>query len=246
MGRKAKFTKDIKIQACEDYITGKNSVINIALTIGCNESRLKEWIRYYKVYGGSYFDDNPRNSTYTSEFKMKVVKEYLADQGSIRDLALKYNIKTPSTVLVWIHKCYNGEEIKDYNPKGDVYTMKARKTTHKERIEIVEWCIANNKEYKLAADHFNVPYAQVYHWVNLYLKQGADSLRLKKRGRKSRDYIEEPLTKEEKLEKELEMSNRKNEKLELTIEVLKKKMEIEDRLASQWLEMKRAMKQSKN
>jgi transposase-like protein len=56
--------------------------------------------RYYKIYGASYFDDMPRNSTYTNQFKTKVVKEYLDDRGSLADLALNYNIKTPSTVCM--------------------------------------------------------------------------------------------------------------------------------------------------
>lgn len=45
---------------------------------------------------------------------------------------------------------YNsGIEIKDYNPKGEDYTMKARKATIDERIEIVQYCLNLGKDYRI-------------------------------------------------------------------------------------------------
>ena len=38
---------------------------------------------------------------------------------------------------------------------------KSRKTTFEERIEIVQYCLNHDKEYKLAAKEFDVSYAQV-------------------------------------------------------------------------------------
>lgn len=42
---------------------------------------------------------------------------------------------------------------------------KGRKTTLEERQEIVAYCLEHDTEYKLAAEHFNVSYAQVYQWM---------------------------------------------------------------------------------
>lgn len=39
---------------------------------------------------------------------------------------------------------------------------KGRSTTLEERIEIVKYCIDNNKKYQLTAETFNVSYQQVY------------------------------------------------------------------------------------
>ncbi len=45
---------------------------------------------------------------------------------------------------------YNsGIEIKDYNPKGEDYTMKARKTTLNERIDIVQNCLNLGNDYRI-------------------------------------------------------------------------------------------------
>ncbi|MEG2410144.1 MAG: helix-turn-helix domain-containing protein [Erysipelotrichaceae bacterium] len=53
---------------------------------------------------------------------------------------------------------------------------KGRKTTIEERQEIVKYCKEHDNEYKLAAEHFDVSYAQVYQWVQKYNEQGESSL----------------------------------------------------------------------
>jgi len=119
---------------------------------------------------------------------------------------------------------YNShKEIKDYNPKGDVYMTKTRKTTIEERLEVVKYCIDHNREYKLAADHFNLPYSQVYQWVRKYDEKGEDGL-FDGRGR-TKD--ESELTETEKLKRVNEILQSKIKRLEMENEVLKKLEEIE-------------------
>ena len=48
MGRKAKFSKEIKIDACIRYLSGKSGVSELANEIGCDEMSLREWIACYK------------------------------------------------------------------------------------------------------------------------------------------------------------------------------------------------------
>lgn len=64
-------------------------------------------------------------------------------------------------------------ELKDYNPKREVYMAEARrKTTIKKRKEIVEYCIHNNRDYKDTAEKYEVSYSQVYSWVQKYNSAG--------------------------------------------------------------------------
>lgn len=51
-----------------------------------------------------------------------------------------------------------------------------RKTTYKERVEIVSFCIANANDYNLTANKYKVSYQQVYSWVKKYDKNGYDAL----------------------------------------------------------------------
>ena len=50
--------------------------------------------------------------------------------------------------------------------------MNSRKTTFEERLEIVNYVLANDNDYKGAADKYSVPYANVYNWVKKYNEFG--------------------------------------------------------------------------
>ena len=102
MGRKSKFSKEQKIEICRRYLDGSESVSRLAEEINVNKSTVKRWIRIFKAYGDSAFDEKPANGSYTKEFKRKVVEAYLAGEGSLRDIAVKYNIPSERTVLVWV------------------------------------------------------------------------------------------------------------------------------------------------
>ena len=91
----------------------------------------------YRSQGASCFNARPHNATYTKEFKQQVVEAYLAGEGSIEVLAIKYKIPAHETVRVWIQKYNNLEELKDSDPKPEVYMKdRSRKTTQEERTGI--------------------------------------------------------------------------------------------------------------
>ena len=53
---------------------------------------------------------------------------------------------------------------------------KSRKTTLDERIDIVGYCIANNKDYGKAIEQYGVSYQQIYEWVRKHEKSSPDGL----------------------------------------------------------------------
>ena len=108
--------------------------------------------------------------------------------------------------------------MEDYTPHPEVYSMSARKTTIEERIEIVNWCLEHNKNYKEAASKFNCSYTQVYQWVKKYSENGKDGLSDKRGHRKS----EKELTETDRQERELAKLRKRNEELEMEIKLLKK------------------------
>ena len=102
---------------------------------------------------------------------------------------------------------------------------KARKTTFEERIEIVQFCIANGKNYGLTMDKFNVSYQQIYLWVRKYEEKGVDGL-LDKRGKAK---PENELTELDRLKAENKMLAAKNQELQMEIDIIKKLKEVERR-----------------
>lgn len=227
MGRKSKYSIEEKAQAVLDYKNGIRGKTQICNDLGLNptDPTFYKWIDIYEKYGELGFLNKDKNQAYTKEFKEMIVNEYLNGNGSSYELSKKYNIPSKSTVLNWINNYNSHEELKDYNPKGDVYMTKSRKTTLSERIEIVQYCLNHDKEYKLAAEQYDVSYAQVYQWVKKYLELGEEGL-TDKRGKHKE---ESQLSELEKAQREIERLKRQIELKERENIILKKLKEVERR-----------------
>ena len=232
MGRKNKYSKEIKVKVIKEYKKGTKSLAEICKELNCANRAFLNWLHMFDSYGESIFDDKTSNNSYTKDFKEKVVKEYLDGKGSLREIQIKYKILSPETLRKWILKYNNGIILTDYKPMSEVYTMKSRKVSYEERIEIVNYCTSNNYDYKTTADKYRVPYSRVYTWVQKVKTNGYEGLILKKKGPKSK-YQVEPKTPEELLELENERLRRENERLQLELEVLKKKHRLQKRANTQ-------------
>ena len=77
MGRKSKFTPTKKIEACEKYLNGHGSLRSISNELGITHELFRRWLLKYKNNGKDCFEETNTNNSYSSEFKMIVIKEYL-------------------------------------------------------------------------------------------------------------------------------------------------------------------------
>lgn len=90
MGRKAKYTFEQKLKACEDYLSGHKSASVIAeeLSMGkYGKKRILEWAHRYRKNGPDILRETKTNNAYSREFKIQVVEEYLSGSNSAEDLA---------------------------------------------------------------------------------------------------------------------------------------------------------------
>ena len=229
MGRKAKYSKELKLEIIKRYIKGESAsaLANEYNIPNSMDSEIIKWANKYKELGESAFNEAIINKSYSKELKVQVIKEYLIGNCTYESLANKYNISTREIVRGWVLKYNEGIEIKDYYPKGDVYTMKSRKTTIEERLEIVDYALANS--IKEAADKYTVPYMNVYQWVKKYNELGQDGLN-DKRGRPSTNELKKELTLEEKQSIEIEKLKRELEREKMVVQVLKKNLEIRQKM----------------
>lgn len=231
MGRKSKYSKELKLEIVKRYLNGE-SASSLANEYGMSKygnKLISKWVHRYEALKKNAFMTSSTNKPYSKDLKKQVINEYLLGGGSFFDLANKYGISSDSVVLNWVSKYNNGIEIKDYNPKSEVYTMKSRKTTIEERIEIVKYVLTHDNDYKEAADKYSVPYANVYQWVKKYTELGENGLS----DRRGRPSIAEPikvLTTEEKQAIEIENLKKELERSKMVIEVLKKNIEIQERM----------------
>lgn len=228
MGRKAKYSKETKLEIVRRYIAGESATMlaqefSIAGTNG--STRIREWKNKFETRGESVFDEKKNNKRYSKELKLAAVTEYLDGIGSLETITNKYGITSIEILRRWIIKYNSHIETKDYDPKPEVYMAKSRKTTHEERIEIVNYCLEHELNYKETAIKYGVNYAQVYTWVKKYKENGEDGL-TDKRGRNK---LETEMTEEEKLRHQLKKDQARIKYLEMENAALKKLEEIERR-----------------
>ena len=223
---KSRFSIEEKLQACQEYISGQKSATQIANELNLGKQgkvSVRTWARIYLVQGENAFATRKGNRSYSRELKIMVVKEYLSGKSSLRDLMVKHNIPGTMTVHQWIMKYNNHIELKDYDPKPEVYMADTKKTTYEERIEIVKDCLAHNRDIKETATKYGCNYAQLYQWVRKYEAYGEEGL-TDKRGKRRQD---DEISDLEKAERKIAQLEREKEEYRKKYELLKKAEELE-------------------
>ena len=237
MKRTSKASNAEKLKAVEAYQEGKKTQREVREEFQCGKSTIQRWVNLYRDQGKDGLDVREKNHSYSKEIKQAAVEAYVMEGMSLNEVSGKYGLSTHTVLRRWINKYNSHIELKDYDPKGDVYMTKTRQTTYEERLTIVQHCLAHEKRYTLTAAEYGVPYCQVYMWVRKYQTEGENGL-LDRRGRHK---TESELTDLEKLQRENKLLKQRNDDLKMENELLKKVEEIERRRRSAVRGKKRAI-----
>lgn len=205
-----------------------------------DSTTLRHYYERYRHHGLEGLRTRKTNGSYSKEFKEQVVQEYVNGQGSLKSISALYNIPSPQTLHNWVLRYTSGNDMKDFLPKSEVYTMKARKTTFEERVMITEECMEKGFNYKDIALKHQVAYNQVYQWVKKYKEHGPDAL-ADGRGKGKASSIQ---TEDEKREAEMKALKARNQWLEMENDVLKKAKQIEEEMMRTAYAKKRPTKRS--
>lgn len=220
---KSKHSPEFRAAVSQEYLDGAGSIRFLADKYGIGYSTLRGWINEYRFHGIAAFC-HKKNRSYSKEFKIKCVESVINGEGSVDDIIARYGISSRSILRGWI-KVYNANrELKDYDPKQEVYMAEARRrTTLEERREIVTYCIEHKHNYKNTAAKFDVSYNQVYCWVKKYDTDGEIGL-TDRRGRHKTDTEVDEL---ERLKRENLRLKRQLKEKDMVVELLKKVKEFE-------------------
>ena len=117
---------------------------------------------------------------YSTEFKIKVVRAYLNNEGGYKFLAKKYGVSDKSTIRNWV-KSYNSQEYEGLkvSRKNNNYSFEFKKN-------VVKLYLTGEISYQELAIQFkiNTP-SLIARWVIDFRNKGLDGLKPKKRGRPS-------------------------------------------------------------
>lgn len=227
MGRKgSRYSIEDKLHYI--YLVEQGQTINqIEIQHGVKHDQVKQWIERYQLKG---IDGLKKRKVirHSKKFKLKVVKLYLAGNTSYAQLAKQFDVPNASVIYQWVNLYTSGKSL---NTARRSRVMKTgRKTTLKERIEIVQWTIANDLDYSGAITKFNISYGQVYAWTKKFKQGGPESLQ-DRRGKDKSSKIN--LTESEKQELKVKALEARIDRLSKENEILKKLKELERMDASQ-------------
>ena len=145
---------------------------------------------------------------YSTEFKMKVVKEYLESNISYKSLSDKYCIPSESVVKSWVNayksQGYEGLKVKRKNTQ---YTLEFK-------LNVVNLYLTGEMSYQSLANNLKINNPSIItRWVNEYREKGIEGLRSKKRGRPSKMPKSPKRSKDTKIESSANITNLENESL---------------------------------
>ena len=221
---KRKHSAEWMLERVYEYLNGEKSCDSIAKANGIGSTTLRSWIASYRCHGTEAFFKPNGNNIYRSNFKKHCVEIVLSGELSVDDCVAKFGISSRSVLSKWISKYNANRELKDYDPKREVYMAEARrKTTIEERKEIVKYCIEHGRDYKGTAATYDVSYTQVYSWVRKFDANGEDALVDKRGHHKTDDEVDEL----ERLRRENLRLKRQLQERDMTVELLKKVRELE-------------------
>ena len=210
------------------HLEAGKSLSWLARRYGVSKDTLSNWVRKYKeagvegTRGKSSLDEVTK---YSKELKEQAVSDYLNGLGSLKDLTKKYGISCDYVLRSWIKHYTSGKELQATS-RGMSRMKQGCKTTFDERVEIVNFTLAHEKDYQGAVEKYGVSYQQVYSWVRKFEKDGSNGL-LDRRGKGLES--KPNLTSEEELRLKIKQQEERIKYLEMENGLLKKLEEIKRR-----------------
>lgn len=221
---KSKFSIEQKLQILA-WVDEGHTIREAVTKFSVSEYTIRQWHAKLATHGVEALMEQSKNTGYPAALKIVAVKSYLAGEASQYELCLKHGIRSRTQLQRWILKYTQGEVLKS-SPRGESKGMnKGRKTTYEERLEIVQYCIAQGNNYQGTAERYQVSYQQVYSWVRKYEDRGEKALH----DRRGKSKEETELTEVDQLRIEVRKLQKANYRLELENEFLKKLKELEKR-----------------
>lgn len=192
---RAKLSASQKLKLIQLYRESTESESGFSKLHNLSDGSLQDWMRLYDGFGLKGLSESKSHQTYSSELKQKAIHAYLSGEGTLREVAKRFKLRSKSQLSIWISKYNGNEELRSTGATTRRIPMASRKTTFAERIEIATYAIEHNRNYNEASQKFQVSYQQVRSWVLKVDAGGFESLR-DGRGRKKSD---DELSENEKL-----------------------------------------------
>jgi len=146
---------------------------------------------------------------YDLAFKLKTVEAYLAGEGGYLTIAKKYGLRSKANLEKWVRLYLK------YGIKGLERKSNNKKYPVQFKLDVIEYKLRTGESFNNIALHFDIPEPSlIYSWHKVWQVKGIDGLS-KPKGRpsmskKPKKKTDKKLTKEQQLEKEIELLRAEN------------------------------------
>lgn len=226
MAKKNQYSAVEKLVIIQEFETGQDPLGDVAQKYDISTWTLKKWRHQYELNGYDGLEPRTTWRYYSEELKLQAVLDYLSGNGSQYEIIDKYKIASRTQLQNWISKYNSHSSLRPRGSGGKTVAMtKGRSTDWKERIDIVLYCLSQDRNYQAAAEKFQVSYQQVYQWVKKYEAGKEDALKDGRGRKKAPEELDE--TDQQKLA--MKKLQYENERLKAENTFLKKLQELERR-----------------
>ena len=166
---------------------------------------------------------------YSTEFKIKVVKEYLGSSISYKSLSEKYKLSHQEIVRRWVnaYKSQGNEGLK-VKRENTQYTLEFK-------LNVVNLYLTGEMSYQSLANELKINNpSMIARWVIDFREKGIEGLKPKKRGRPSKMPKSQKKSKNTKEESSANITNSENESLTQT-QLKEKIKKLEEK--NYWLQL---------
>ncbi|EFM65112.1 hypothetical protein HMPREF0634_1431 [Peptostreptococcus stomatis DSM 17678] len=109
----AKYSFEIKKKIVSEYLSRNKSSRYLARKYGItNKNEILNWVAIYKRLGYDGLMRSRKNKNYSFEFKLNVVKLYITNEVSYKELALSQGINNFSLIPRWVNDFRKGGQMR--------------------------------------------------------------------------------------------------------------------------------------
>ena len=115
MPQKSKLSLEEKVKIIRKYMNGEVSLNSTSVEAAISHETLRQWVMQYRAKEAAAFLPSRKNHMYSPELRLQAVQDYLAGEGSLREVSTEYGMRDKKTLRSWIRV---------YNTHGDFNSVK--------------------------------------------------------------------------------------------------------------------------
>lgn len=102
----SKYNLDFKLKVIQARKEKSLGFRALADRFNVNHSQVRHWVKRYERYGIDGLKPSQSKRHYSPEFKLNLIQKMMANDWSMKQTALHFNISSPSLITQWL-KQYN-------------------------------------------------------------------------------------------------------------------------------------------